>query len=292
MSIYFIYVELMDKKNRPPVESHITSTTYKILTLLENRHIAMSRTGTISLSWPSGSEDDFEINYWWKKFQGIYLILHSHVLGEKSVLLELSNLSADYGKLLKLLETPEIFKLNLSETRKELFSLATLLTRYTIEMSPDDCGGLSEYADFFTTFRSIFGIWSHRNELREEIQDVLALVESTYLEEQRKSLEFEKRAILAEKRYKWALERIREKHQQSFDRLVAIISSIVLPLSIMGAIFGMNLTDLPKPPFWGTMFVTFGLGLFLFAVFMWVIMKGSSESIKFKEAIFEQLNNI
>jgi len=60
------------------------------------------------------------------------------------------------------------------------------MTRFTLQMGSDNCGGLSEYVDFFTALRKIFRIKSQRKELREEIQDVLSLVDQSYNEEERK----------------------------------------------------------------------------------------------------------
>ncbi len=61
-----------------------------------------------------------------------------------------------------------------------------MMVRYTLSMSSDDCGGSSEYSDFFTTLRRVFGIRELRDELSQELKDVLAVVESNYLEEERR----------------------------------------------------------------------------------------------------------
>jgi hypothetical protein len=91
----------------------------------------MSREGTIALSWPIAVnyKVDFELTKWHKRFFGVFLLLAAHVQGgvknerqrereefrelkffspsflvnsvEKSIIMELSNLSADAGTLLK-----------------------------------------------------------------------------------------------------------------------------------------------------------------------------------------------
>jgi len=49
---------------------------------------------------------------------------------------------------------PEMAKL-----RTELGSLAALMTRYTLQMSSDDCGGLSEYVEFFSSLRGVCSVF-------------------------------------------------------------------------------------------------------------------------------------
>lgn len=100
------------------------------------------------------------------------------------------------------------------------------MTRYTLQMSSDDCGGLSEYLEFFSSLRKvcthtfaslisqIFRIKEQRAELRDEIQDVLALVESSYLEEQRKDMVKTAQIKAAQKK----LERYRDKRRERLQR--------------------------------------------------------------------------
>jgi len=71
---------------------------------------------------------------------------------EKSILLELSNLSATAGNAL--LEKMGSLA-DMAEGRRKLISLATLMTRYNLQMSADDCGGLGEYFEFFTCLRDV-----------------------------------------------------------------------------------------------------------------------------------------
>lgn len=44
----------------------------------------------------------FDVSTWHKKFQGIYLILSLHALGERTVLEELSTLAATYADEMQL----------------------------------------------------------------------------------------------------------------------------------------------------------------------------------------------
>jgi hypothetical protein len=68
----------------------------------------------------------------------------------------------------------------------------------------------AKYALFFSDLNSqIYRIREQRIELREEIQDVLALIESSYLEEQRKSAKLQAEAQEAETRKERAKEKRR-----------------------------------------------------------------------------------
>lgn len=135
----------------------------RVLIQRQNRYLALSRVGTVSLSWPSEYSNKFEVEQWHKKFLGIYLMLALHVHGEKSVLLELSNLSAASGQLLRQVTHASLQEM--SRYRKQLIELATLMTRYTLQMSSDDCGGLSEYVEFFTAMRDV----SDTHRLKEQV---------------------------------------------------------------------------------------------------------------------------
>jgi hypothetical protein len=106
------------------------------------------------LSWPTThAEFEFEVGKWPSKFLGVFLILSMHVYGEKSVLLELSNLSSDAAKLLKGIQTTSLT--HMYNSRMALIALATLISRYTLQMSSDDCGGLPEYVEFFGALRKV-----------------------------------------------------------------------------------------------------------------------------------------
>jgi len=269
------------QKNRPPPLNvgEERPSTDSMLRPRSNRYIGMSREGTVSLSWPSkdSGEEDYEVEKWHKVFLGIYLILAIHVQGEKAILLELSNLSAHAGSLLKQIawdrthkheETlPGIVKL-----RTQLGSLAALMTRYTLQMSSDNCGGLSEYVEFFTTLRTIFGIRNQRNELREEIQDVLALVESSYLEEQRKYAELSTFYQRQEKRQNKIRDAKASATQNRNQNIISVVSIFTLPIMILSGLFGMNNSDLPTYlHFLPCLFVTISISFVLLIIFVLIV---------------------
>jgi len=264
--------------NRPPISADIYSDydrrpTDMILRLRLNRYVALSREGTVSLSWPTAKnpQNDFEVRTWHKRFFGIFLLLATHVQGELLMLLELSNLSADASLLLKQTLGDDLSLTDVNQARKTLFSTATLMTRYTLQMGNDNCGGLSEYVEFFSSLRSIFRIRNQRKELREEIQDVLALVEQSYIQEENK--ESQKKADVKAREKK--LEMLKEKReaavQSRYDTIVGAVSSLSIPPILVAGMLGMNLSDVPSElPFWGVVGVTLGVSVLLLLLF-WLI---------------------
>lgn len=138
------------------------------------------------------------------------------------------------------------------------------MTRYTVSMSSSDCGGTTEYSEFFISLREVFGVPGEslclikyfielREELSGELKDVLAVVESNYLEEERRQrdagskkevislikLEEEQRRTKNE-----LLNRIKKNkssHRQRFEVMLSIFGSITAPFVIVSGIWGMNL---------------------------------------------------
>eukprot|EP01124_Arcella_intermedia_P009415 TRINITY_DN1613_c0_g1_i7.p1 TRINITY_DN1613_c0_g1~~TRINITY_DN1613_c0_g1_i7.p1 ORF type:complete len:659 (+),score=110.64 TRINITY_DN1613_c0_g1_i7:27-2003(+) len=275
------------QKNRPPplTMGDERQNTDRILRPRSNRYIGMSREGTVSLSWPGKIQrfEDYEVRKWHKVFLGIYLILAIQIQGEKSMLLELSNLSAHAGSLLKqkleqISEKRDEILPEVAKLRTQLASLAVLMTQYTLQMSSDDCGGKSEYIEFFTAQRNIMGIRSQRNELREEIQDVLALVESSYREEQRKFSTLVYNFRKSEKKSSKARDQEIFSSRSSYQTMTALISIFALPPIILGGLFGMNLDDLPREvPFYPALGASLCLSMILFIIFMFINLRNTKK---------------
>jgi len=279
--------------NRPPpidLDEHQNHSTDVILHPRMNRYLALSREGTVSLSWTTekNPELDFEIKKWAKQFFRVYLILATHVQGEKSVLLELSILSANAANFLKRLahHQQQRRKLNFEQVdklRAELSNLATLMTRYTLQMSTDECGGLSEYLEFFSSLRKIFDIRKQRLELSEEIDDVLKLVETTYLQQQAKA----SMLAMEVRQTQNKLERYREKRRDRtvvrFEKAVALLTVLSLPLITICGLLGTNLDDVPRlPPFWQV--VGFSVGVSILIALMFLIIPQPNKKREEKDA--------
>merc|ERR1712178_260380 len=114
----------------------------------------------------------------------------------------------------------------MAEARNSLRTIAILMVRYMLSMSSDDCGGPSDYYTFFSSVRTVFAISEHRQELREELQDVLALTESNYQEEARRIKDDKKmrsrRKKELERREKEEKERRRKKKKKTKAKVKAI----------------------------------------------------------------------
>jgi Mg2+ and Co2+ transporter CorA len=87
----------------------------------------------------------------------------------------------------------------------------------------------------------MFGIRKQRAELREEIQDVLALIETNYNEEQQKMRNLEKQERLEAEARRRKIEIQNEQYKARYERFVAIVSSFTIPLVLISGIWGMNL---------------------------------------------------
>jgi len=238
----------------------------QILKLRSNRYIGISREGTVSLSWPNTkSTDDLNLT-WPKTFQGIYLLISIHVHGEKAILEELSNLISTAGDQLEVVCSKATL-CDIAKERKKLVSLMVLMTRFTLQMSSDDCGGLSEYVEFFTAQRKVFSINSQRHEITQEVRDVYNLVESTFYEEQRKIQTLDR--IESEKS---------RKRKSRFETFVTFATSFTLPILLVSGVFGMNNQDLPSVSWWIIMTVSSCLSIILIIGYIGWTVRNSYEN--------------
>jgi hypothetical protein len=200
-----------------------------------------------------------DVSTWHKKFQGIYLILSIHAHGERAVLEELSTLAASYADFIQLDMESSSMK-EIESSRAQMKELATLVARFTISMSSDDCGGQSEYSEFFSTIRQTFGIPHQRAELREELQDTFALLESGFLEERRRVKMEEQKEQRMEKERARKEKVNKEAGKHRYETLLSTLSSVTIPAVLISSIFGMNL-DVPQMEFWVVIMVMVSISI-------------------------------
>ncbi|ELR16120.1 uncharacterized protein ACA1_177080 [Acanthamoeba castellanii str. Neff] len=224
-------------------------TLEKILPHRRNRYLGVSVEGNVSFSWlTEDSNPLFECVTWPKVYQGIYLLLDVHTRGEGSVLSELSHMSAKVAEHLHLSTFDKLEK-----DRLRLRSVAMQMIKYSLGMSSDVCSGMSEYAQYFTTLRKVLSIPSGKQKIREEIEHVLNIVESVYMEEQRRKKHEEKKNSKERELARRKIESMKEARRQRFETLISIAGTVTLPLVLVGGLMGMNLDDLPSVGFWPLM---------------------------------------
>ena len=131
------------------------------------------------------------------------------------------------------------FKLKNIDLRFFFRELAALMVRYTLSMSSNDCGGSSEFTEFFTTLRRVFGIPELRAELSSELKDVLAVVESNYLEEERRQRDEAEADRRKNREYQAEHKALREQHEQQFNLILGVLGSFTLPFVVVSGVFGM-----------------------------------------------------
>eukprot|EP01112_Ceratiomyxa_fruticulosa_P003287 TRINITY_DN13656_c0_g2_i1.p1 TRINITY_DN13656_c0_g2~~TRINITY_DN13656_c0_g2_i1.p1 ORF type:complete len:338 (-),score=72.33 TRINITY_DN13656_c0_g2_i1:133-1083(-) len=257
-----------------------------------NRHIGISREGIVCITWSTDANAkvmNFDVCKWHKKFQGIYLILSLHAFGERSVLEELSTLAAFQADNMKLeagtgVGMRGVDMDSIQKSRNEMKELATLVARFTISMSSDDCGGPSEYSEFFTTLRRVFGIPTKRAELREELQDTLALLESSYLEERRRLKVEEQREEKADRERIRKIRLMKESHKHKYDTMFSAISSLTIPAVLLSSLFGMNISGLPDIKFW-QMLILIGVISLIALVVQLICFKGMDKFEPLEETL-------
>lgn len=159
----------------------------------------------------------------------------------------------------------------LRHSRNRLRDLSSRMVRYTLSMTSNDCGGITEYSEFFTSLRVVFGIPELREELSGELKDVLALLESGYLEEEKRQRDFEEEKRQEKYQIQQNLKRERDRKARQFEVILSIFGSLSVPFAVVSGIFGMNLKNLPSDvDFWTLIGITFVVSFLMLATFSFV----------------------
>ncbi len=204
--------------------------TDRVLALRANALIATSREGLFGVEWGTPKKTFL------KQFVGIFCVLTLHCLSERVTLEKLSYLAALESQNLP---TPGSNR-SLAEKdliRRKLMSLATLLVRYRSAMASDDCGGRSEFRDYFQTLRQVFNVAPLKDELREELQDTLAIVESDWMEEKRNEKNSELLWKLKKEEISKRKEDITNHQKRIFDVIYSAFSALGLPFILVSNIW-------------------------------------------------------
>ncbi len=208
----------------------------------ENRLVATCQEGVLALEWGASTE------FYEGLALGALLVLTMHVVAERELLVKLSFLAARGSRKLGSARTVQE-KLQL---RKEVMTLVTSLTRYNLQMGTDHCGGRKLFRNFFIKLRTIFSVSSLRLELREGLNDTLALVELDYQEEHREAISRQQGWSTQTAEIKREIDAIKSRRREVFSFIVLIASAVFLPFNFTSGLFGMN-NGIPDPTnsYWG-----------------------------------------
>ena len=190
-------------------------TVDRILRPRANRMIGISREGVASLSWlQPGVGDEFEIHQWPAKFVGIYLCLALHVLIERGGLATKADQLSDF-----MAEQPgHLDTCARGRLSKHIYQTMDL----TVRMTGRDCGGPSEYRDFFCAMRDVYDIDSLLEELRNEVRDLSYLMDNEHQDMLRQRAE----AAQAEEG------RVRQQSER-MNGLLATVGFLLVPLTMV-----------------------------------------------------------
>ncbi|GMV43773.1 MAG: hypothetical protein AMXMBFR64_54890 [Myxococcales bacterium] len=258
-----------------------------------NRMMGVAREGTASLSWVTDDANaPFETLDWPLRFtRGVYLVLALLVQAERGALSRLEELVAAQVAAVLRLKRPAggadaAHADNVRAARDALRTLAVDMVQYTLSMTPDDTGAITDYDDFFDALNSVYGVKEMQAAVRDDLREVVSLVEATYHElqeirqheeavAQAERLQMEQRERDADARRREAeraadearrLEgeaRLKRQRQQDLDErerhwklgelrdrrvqgLVAVAGGLTLPFVLVASVFGMELQTLPQ----------------------------------------------
>jgi hypothetical protein len=236
-----------------------------------------------------------------RQLMGIYALLAQHCLSERTTLERLSYLAALVSRCLPSPQrseaTDQMVVKDLPDkdmVRRELTALAMMLAKYSSSMSSDDCGGRTEFREFFAAVRRAYGVGLLKSELRSDLRDTLTMVESDRNDEialnERREMLYKKHAHRISNRKT----EIRQFQKRFFEILVYSSLAVAMPFLVVCACFGMNNDDVPTYVPWG--YVLLGCSvtsIFLFLVMLVTFMRDKPvlEMIHQEQNIVKELKN-
>ena len=210
--------------------------------------VELSLEEVLGLEWGTRSQR----KHFQKQFMVAFAVLAQHCLSERVTLEKLSYLAA---LLSRKLPTPGVSQ-SLSaaakeEVRGELMALAMMLARYRASMASDDCGGRADMRDFFQEVRKAYDVGLLKAELRSDLRDTLAMVESDRVDE--RELDNRRERLYKKRQQRLAVrkEHIRDAQKHNFEILVYSVAALASPFLVVCAVFGMNNTSVPVYVPWG-----------------------------------------
>jgi|GEM_PF-2597146 len=185
-----------------------------------NRRLVLTREGATALSWPASAASPVHSEAEWAKnrFFGVYRLLHTHVHAERLAISGLNDRAAEFANKLE--------DDKLLEQQKDIETLLIEVTRYTLSLTGEDCGGNGDHVAFFAVLRAVHRIPQQRDELRAEIDELRALLRAVENKRERAADE---------------AERAFEREERVFQKRVSVFGFYAVPATIALGILGANL---------------------------------------------------
>jgi hypothetical protein len=223
-----------------------------------NRILVASHEGVLSMSWPHQDcldpSESFEVRTWPDVYEGLMLALHLLARAERASLARLArDASLTLAEVKFARESGEEPTEESRESRRErhnrqdeqdqkdierVLSLVRRSTRLAIQLVGDDCGGLTEYRQFYRSVRRVLGTANLVGEVRTEIRELYDLAS---IMQQR----IRTRNTVEQTR----LERMSNELDRAFQQRFSQLSIIAVSFAIVSGLFGMNV-EVPPLPFW------------------------------------------
>lgn len=225
-----------------------------------NRVIGVSREGVASLSWPAdGLNVTFENDQWLPKFEGIYRCLHIHALSERAQLARFGASLAEFGSRIERTEQgPHAHAYgSRDDEREELDREIRTVVSQILQLTGEDCGGLTEYRDFYSAVRTAHGLTPMLAESRQELSELAEVVHGA------SRLAAEHRQARAERRAD-----VEQKRINDLTRAVGVLGACALPFAIAQGF------SVLMPSYFGANAMTPGKGIATFLTLLVVVLVG------------------
>lgn len=223
-----------------------------------NRLIGVSREGVASLSWPAdGLNETFENDQWLPKFDGIYRCLHIHALSERAQLARFGASLAEFGSRIERTEQgPHAHAYgSRNDEREELDREIRTVVSQILQLTGEDCGGLTEYRDFYSAVRTAHGLTPMLAESRQELRELAEVVHGA------SRLAAEKRQLRADRRADTEQKRIND-----LTVAVGVLGALALPFAIAQGL------SVLVPSYFGATAMTPGKGVATFLALLVVVV--------------------
>lgn len=234
----------------------------ELIQLRHNAAACLSREGCVGIVWDAQREGSF-----FDHFNGLYLVLALHALAERVTLEKLSYLEALFSQHLPATSSSvngdgsvrRTSPAQLALAREGVVALASMLVRYSSAMASWDCGGRPEHGEFLAVLRQMHNLAQLKQELGEEVQDMLSIVEREWTEARRRSKKKEGLWELRQRAIAQQISRTRNGAKLLSDVVSNALLGITFPITLGINLFSMNIDSLPREFPWSWVLIISGV---------------------------------